>query len=138
MSLVTLAHQFQGDFGRHQSRRNASPTEGEANASRHSESEDTKPLSTYEVLFSGQFACILSFLPRRSLTRTVQQWSREQFNNGAAISRGSEHVDNLLDGFVGAVVGGFKLAAWTVFKVRLVLEAAVRDRSAEPFMEEQE
>jgi len=72
------------------------------------------------------------------LTRTVQQWSCEQFNNGAAMSRGSEHVDNLLDGFVGAVVGGFKLAVWTVFKVRLVLEAAVRDRSAEPFMEEQE
>ena len=49
------------------------------------------------------------------------------------MSRGSEHVDNLLDGLVGAVVGGFQLAVWTVFKVRLVL----RDRPAEPFMEEQ-
>ena len=54
------------------------------------------------------------------------------------MSRGSEHVDNLLDGFVSAVIGGFKLAVWKVFKVRLVLEAAVRDRPAEPFMEEQE
>jgi hypothetical protein len=53
------------------------------------------------------------------------------------MSRGSEHIDNLLDGFVGAVVGGFKLAVWTVFKVRLVVEAAIRDGSAEPFMEEQ-
>ena len=41
-----------------------------------------------------------------------------------------------LDGFVGAVVGGFKLAVWT-FKVGLVVEAAIRDGSAEPFMEEQ-
>ena len=53
------------------------------------------------------------------------------------MSRGSEHVDNLLDGFVGAVVGGFKLAVWTVFKVWLVMEAAIRDGSTEPFMEEQ-
>jgi hypothetical protein len=44
---------------------------------------------------------------------------------------------HLLDGFVGAVVGGFKLAVWTVFKVWLVMEAAIRDGSAEPFMEEQ-
>ena len=53
------------------------------------------------------------------------------------MSRGSEHVDNLLDGFVGAVIGGFKLAVWTVFKVWLVMEAAIRDGAAEPFMEEQ-
>ena len=49
------------------------------------------------------------------------------------MSRGSEHVDNMLDGFVGAMVGDFKLAVWTVFKVRLVVEAAIRDGSAEPF-----
>ena len=62
-------------------------------------------------------------------TRTVQQY--------AAMSRGSEHVDNLLDGFVGAVVCGFELAIWTVVRIRAVVEAAVGDRSAEPFMEEQ-
>jgi hypothetical protein len=42
-----------------------------------------------------------------------------------------------LDGFVGAVVSGFKLAVGTVFKVGLVVEAAVGERSAQPFMEEQ-
>ena len=53
------------------------------------------------------------------------------------MSRGSEHVDNLLHGFVGAVVCGFELAIWTVVRIRAVVEAAVGDRSAEPFMEEQ-
>jgi hypothetical protein len=48
-----------------------------------------------------------------------------------------EHIDNLLDGFVGAVVHGFELAIWTVVGIRVVVEAAVGDRSAEPFMEEQ-
>ena len=43
------------------------------------------------------------------------------------MSRGSEHIDDLLDGFVGAVVGGFELAVWTVFEVRAVVEAAIRD-----------
>ncbi len=45
----------------------------------------------------------------------------------------------LLDGFVGAVVRGFELAIWTVVRIRavVVVEAAVGDRSAEPFMEEQ-
>jgi hypothetical protein len=36
------------------------------------------------------------------------------------MSRGNEHVDNLLDGVVGAVVGGFDLAVWTVVGVRAV------------------
>jgi hypothetical protein len=31
------------------------------------------------------------------------------------------------------VVGGFKLAVGTVFKVGLVMEAAIGERSAEPF-----
>ena len=53
------------------------------------------------------------------------------------MSCGGEYIDNLLDGFVGAVVGGFKLAVGTVFKVGLVMEAAIGERSAEPFMEEQ-
>ena len=61
--------------------------------------------------------------------RTVQQY--------AAMSCGGEYIDNLLDGFVGAVVCGFELAIWTVVRIRAVVEAAVGDRSAEPFMEEQ-
>jgi hypothetical protein len=71
----------------------------------------------------------IRFLPLRSLTRTVQQYS--------AMSCGGEYIDNLLDGFVGAVVCGFELAIWTVVRIRAVVEAAVGDRSAEPFMEEQ-
>ena len=53
------------------------------------------------------------------------------------MSRGSERIDNLLDSFVRTVVSDFKLTVWTEFKVRLVVEAAIRDRSAEPFMKEQ-
>jgi len=50
---------------------------------------------------------------------------------------GSEHIDNLLDGFVSAVVGGLESTVWSVVGIRAVMEAAVGDRSAEPFMEEQ-
>ena len=53
------------------------------------------------------------------------------------MSRGGEQIDNVLDGFVGAVVGGFELAVWAVLRVRAVVEAAVGKRSAQPFMEEQ-
>ena len=63
------------------------------------------------------------------VTRTVQQYS--------TMSCGGEYIDNLLDGFVGAMVCGFELAIWTVVRIRAVVEAAVGDRSAEPFMEEQ-
>ena len=50
------------------------------------------------------------FLPLRSSTRTVQQYS--------VMSCGGEYIDNLLDGFVGAVVCGFELAIWTVVRIR--------------------
>ena len=54
------------------------------------------------------------------------------------MSRGNEHIDNLLDGFVGAVVSGFELAIGTVVSGSgPVVEAAIGERSAEPFMEEQ-
>ena len=53
------------------------------------------------------------------------------------MSRGSEQIDDVLDGLVGAVVGGFELAVWTVLGIRAVVEAAVGERSAEPFMEEE-
>ena len=51
---------------------------------------------------------------------------------------GGEQIDDILDGFVGAVIGGFELAVWLVFGVRLVVEAAVGERSAEALMKEQE
>ncbi len=50
--------------------------------------------------------------------------------------RGSEHIDDFLDGFVGAVVGESELAVWAVFEVRLVVEAAVGERPAQTFVEE--
>ena len=46
-------------------------------------------------------------------------------------------ADDLLDGFVGAVVGGFELTGRLVIGVGVVVEAAVGERAAEPFVEEQ-
>jgi hypothetical protein len=46
-------------------------------------------------------------------------------------------VDDLLDGFVGAVVCGFQLAGRLVTGDRTVVEAAVGERTAEPFVEEE-
>ena len=40
-------------------------------------------------------------------------------------SGGCQQFDNLIDGLVGAVVGGFELAVWAIFCVGLVVEAAV-------------
>ena len=44
----------------------------------------------------------------------------------------------MFDGFVGAVIGGFEAAGGTVFWIGAMMEAAVGERSAQPFMEEQE
>ena len=54
-----------------------------------------------------------------------------------APSRGGEQIDDVLDGFVGAVVGGFKSAVWAILSVRTAVEAAVGKWSAQPFVEEQ-
>ena len=43
-----------------------------------------------------------------------------------------------MNGFVGAMVGGFELAGWLVMGVRAVVEVAVGKRAAEPFVKEQE
>jgi hypothetical protein len=43
-----------------------------------------------------------------------------------------------LDGCVGAVVGGFELAGRLVIGVGAVVEAAVGEGTAKPFVEEQE
>ena len=52
------------------------------------------------------------------------------------MSRGEE-IDDLLNSFIGAVVGGFELAGGLVMGVGAVMEAAVGERTAEPFVEEQ-
>jgi hypothetical protein len=44
----------------------------------------------------------------------------------------------VLNGCVGAVIGGFELAGWLVTGVGAVVKAAVGEGSAEPFVEEQE
>jgi len=42
-----------------------------------------------------------------------------------------------LNGFVGAVVGGFELAGRLVLGVGAVVEAAIGERAAQPFVKEQ-
>ena len=56
----------------------------------------------------------------------------------AAQRSGGKEIDDLLNGFVGAMVGGFELAGWLVMGVRAVVEVAVGKRAAEPFVKEQE
>jgi hypothetical protein len=42
-----------------------------------------------------------------------------------APSRGGEQIDDVLDGLVGAVVGGFESAVRAILRVRTAVEAAV-------------
>jgi hypothetical protein len=55
----------------------------------------------------------------------------------ARLGSGGQQADDLLNGLVGAVVGGFELAGGLVMGVGAVMEAAVGERAAEPFVEEQ-
>jgi hypothetical protein len=49
----------------------------------------------------------------------------------------SKQIDDLLDGFVGAVICGFQFTGRLVTGDRAVVEAAVGERTAEPFVEEE-
>ena len=60
----------------------------------------------------------------------------EESNNLEASGR--QEIDDLLNGVVGAVVGGFEFARWLVSGIWAVMEAAVGERSAQPFVEEEE
>jgi hypothetical protein len=51
---------------------------------------------------------------------------------------GGKQIDDLLDGFVGAVICGFQFTLRLVTGDRTVVEAAVGERTAEPFVEEEE
>ena len=50
---------------------------------------------------------------------------------------GGKQIDDLLDGFVGAVICGLQFTAWLMTSDRAVVEAAVGERTAEPFVEEE-
>jgi hypothetical protein len=52
-------------------------------------------------------------------------------------SSGGKQIDNLLDGFVGAVICGFQFTGRLVAVDRAVVETAVGERTAEPFVEEE-
>ena len=49
-----------------------------------------------------------------------------------------KQIDDLLDGFVGAVICGFQFAGRLVTGDGAMVEAAVGERTAEPFVEEEE
>src|SRR6266550_5521404 len=50
---------------------------------------------------------------------------------------GGQQIDDLLNGVVGAVVGGFELAGRLVMGVGAAVEAAIGERAAEAFVEEE-
>src|SRR5208337_1479053 len=50
----------------------------------------------------------------------------------------SQEIDDALDGGIGAVIGGFEPAVWTVLRVRPVMEAAVGEGAAQALVEEEE
>src|SRR6476619_3090086 len=73
----------------------------------------------------------------RTIDSSLRDVKQDDSNNEVAPSRGGEQIDDVLDGLVGAVVGGFESAVWAMLRVRTVVEAAVGKWSAQPFVEEQ-
>src|SRR5437588_11449518 len=63
---------------------------------------------------------------------------RQKSSTIAAERSGGKEIDDLLNGFVGAMIGGFELAGRLVMGVRAVVKAAVGKGPAEPFVKEQE
>ena len=72
----------------------------------------------------------------RMLDSSPENHRQEESNNLSA--SGGKQIDDLLNGIVGAVVGGFEFARWLVSGIWAVMEAAVGERSAQPFVEEEE
>src|SRR6516162_4817317 len=72
-----------------------------------------------------------------ALDSSLRDVKQDESNNEVAPSRGDEQIDDVLDGLVGAVVGGFKSAVWAILRIRTAVEAAVGKWSAQPFVEEQ-
>ena len=55
---------------------------------------------------------------------------RQEESRNLNRASGGKQIDDLLNGFVGAVVGGFEFAGRLVSDVGAVMEAAVGERSA--------
>src|SRR5215467_5231060 len=70
------------------------------------------------------------------LDSSPENHRQEESNNLSA--SGGKQIDDLLNGVVGAVVGGFEFARWLVSGIWAVMEAAVGERSAQSFVEEEE
>src|ERR1700739_3134386 len=68
----------------------------------------------------------------RPLDSSLRDVKQDDSNNKVAPSRGDEQIDDVLDGLVGAGVGGFKSAVWAILRVRTAVEAAVGKWSAQP------
>src|ERR1700741_3601562 len=82
-------------------------------------------VSYHEMYLSGSESC-KSFL----LDSSPENHRQEESNNLKA--PGGKQVDDLLDGFIGAVVGGFEFAGRLVSDVGAGMEAAVGGGGAEP------
>src|ERR1700747_954675 len=71
-----------------------------------------------------------------SLDSSPENRGQEESNN---LKRsGGKQIDDVLDGFVGAVVGGFEFAGRLVGGIGGGVEAAVGEGPAQPLVEEQE
>src|ERR1700730_2299480 len=55
----------------------------------------------------------------------------------ASLRSSGQEIDDLLNGFVGAVVGGFEFAGRLVLGVGAVVEAAIGERDGQPHVEEE-
>ena len=60
------------------------------------------------------------------LDSSPESHRQEESNNLSA--SGGKQIDDLLNGIVGAVVGGFEFARWLVSGIWAVMEAAVGER----------
>ncbi len=49
-----------------------------------------------------------------------------------------QEIDDVFDGFVGAMIGAFEAAVWAMLRVRAVVKAAVGERSAQALVEKQQ
>ena len=52
----------------------------------------------------------------------------------AAVSSGGEQIDDFLNCRIGTMVGGLEATAWSMSSIGLVMEAAVGEGPAQPFV----